>query len=122
MNDMKTKQWFVKVHYNNKLIETREVWSDTEHRATIYAHSHAYASIDTQIEMPAERQRREISSLIDQLALKLDEARQWDHEWPQYMDETDEEHEARRRLHSNISEWSGKLCEARQTFDLKYGE
>ena len=58
VNDTRSKQWFVKVHYNGQLIEVREIWSDTQNMAQIYAHKHAVSSMDTQMETPEETSNR----------------------------------------------------------------
>ncbi len=117
---MRTKQWFVKIHYKGQLIETKEVWSDTEQIASIIAHKDAVSLLDTQIETPEETTKRIAEKLILELENALQRARDWNHEWPEYMDDTDEDRQKRRRLHETIDEYSTKLCDARQAFDLKY--
>lgn len=73
MNDMRTKQWFVKVHYNGQLIEVREVWSDTQAMAQIYAHKLAVSSLDTQIETPEETSNRQHFERYNALSARIDE-------------------------------------------------
>lgn len=67
MNDMRTKQWFIKVRYNGRLIEVREVWSDTQQMAQIHAHKHATSSLDTQMETSEETKTRFLKAEYEQL-------------------------------------------------------
>jgi hypothetical protein len=122
MNDMRTKQWFVKVCYNGTLLEVREIWSDTQAMAQIQAHKHAVNSLEAQVEAPEETQKRTALRLISELEAKLCEARQWLHDWPEYMDETDEDRAKRRNLTENTREWGSKLIELRQAYKLEFGE
>ena len=115
---MRTKQWFVKIRYKGKLVEIKEIWSDTERMASIIAHKDAVSILESQIETPKETTRRVAARLIAELENALQRARDWNHEWPEYMDDTDEDRQTRRRLHANIDEYSTKLCEARKAFEL----
>ena len=120
MNDMRSKKWFVKIHYKGKLVEIKEIWSDTERIASMMAHKDAVSLLESQIETQEETTKRIAEKLIADLEDALQRARDWNHEWPEYMDDTEEDREKRRKLHATIDEYSTKLCDARQTFDLRY--
>lgn len=64
MSDLKTKQWFIKIYHKGQLIEVREVWSDSEYQACMFAHKQAVSSLETQMETPTETERRMAENLL----------------------------------------------------------
>ena len=122
MNDMRTNQYFIEVRYNDLLLEVKEVWSDSENMAMMYAHKQALSQIESSTETPRDTEKRLALRLIWELRDKLNEARQHLHDWPEYMDDNDHDRERRRKLQETTTEWNNKLCELRQTFELKFDQ
>lgn len=118
MNDMRTKQWFVKIHYNGTLVEVREIWADTEALASIYAHKHAAHSLDTQLENTEETTLRLMREKLAAAEQDLHDVREWMHSWPEYMDDTDEDRANREANQQNANRLSRLVCDLRQTIGL----
>ena len=64
MSDLKTKQWFIKIYHKGQLMEVKEVWSDSEYQACMFAHKQAVSSLETQMETPTETERRVAENLL----------------------------------------------------------
>jgi hypothetical protein len=56
--DLKSKQWFVKILYKNVVIDVKEVWADTESCALRFAHSIATSTLEVQCESRVETIQR----------------------------------------------------------------
>jgi len=109
----KTNQYWVKVQYVNQPIEIVEIWADNERNARRKAHDLALSKIEVQCETPEQTAARQKMAKYDALSREYDKLEGQMHEWPEYMDDTEEDRAARKANYAHLE----SLAEQMRSFN-----